>query len=469
MPFQFSEPILRRTRILKAGQYGEGPVLYWMSREQRADDSWPLLAAADAAASLKRPLLCIFCFAHSFSHARERHYSFLYKGLEETSRNINKQNAHIKILYGNPGTTVASLTSALDAALVIVDFDPYPEKQPWKNDFIERVSLPVYEVDGHNIIPAWIASPKKEYSAATFRKKVHPMLDSFLEDYPLFPELPYSEDIEIPFSLTLEDASAHITPDAAGAPLSSYSPGSSAARSVLRRFLDEKIHEYDTRRNNPALSALSDLSPWLHFGHLSPQRVALEAMKTPASSARNAFLEELIVRRELADNYCLYEPMAGKYEGLPEWGRKTLALHADDGRPHHYSMTELEEARTADPLWNAAQKEMVWKGKMHGWARMYWAKKILEWTETPEEAFERALILNDRYELDGRDPSGITGVSWAIGGLHDRPWAERSIFGMVRYMNDKGAARKFRVTDYTESVEAFISSRKTANHSNGQV
>lgn len=189
----------------------------------------------------------------------------------------------------------------------------------------------------------------------------------------------------------------------------------------------------------------------------------------PSSAARDAFLEELIVRRELSDNYCLYEPMAGKYKGLPEWSLKTLALHAGDQRPHHYSMAEFEEARTADTLWNAAQEEMVWKGKMHGWARMYWAKKILEWTETPEEAFERALILNDRYELDGRDPSGITGVSWAIGGLHDRPWGERSIFGMVPYMNDKGAARKFRVSDYIESVKSFITSRTTENRGKDQL
>jgi deoxyribodipyrimidine photo-lyase len=153
--------------------------------------------------------------------------------------------------------------------------------------------------------------------------------------------------------------------------------------------------------------------------------------------------------------------MAGTYEGLPEWSRKTLAAHAGDPRPRVYSLTELEEARTADPLWNAAQKEMMWKGKMHGWMRMYWAKKILEWTETPEEAFERALTLNDWYELDGRDPNGIAGVSWAIGGLHDRPWAKRPVFGMVRYMNDKGAARKFRVKDYIGRVEAYISNKKS--------
>lgn len=218
MPFQFSESILRRTRLLKDGHQGEGPVLYWMSREQREDDSWPLLAAADAAASLERPLLCIFCFAHSFSYAQERHYSFLIKGLEETSRNMRKHNKQMKILYGDPGATVASLTSALDAALVIVDFDPYPEKQPWRNKFLERVALPVYEVDGHNIIPAWIASPKKEYNAATFRRKVRPLLDSFLEEYPPFPELPPTGYIETPFSLTLEDMAARITPGAAKPP-----------------------------------------------------------------------------------------------------------------------------------------------------------------------------------------------------------------------------------------------------------
>ncbi len=463
MPFQFSEPFSRRAHLLQNGSQGKGPVLYWMSREQRAEDSWPLLAAAHAAASLDRPLICLFCFAPSFAHAQKRHYAFLIQGLKETSRQLRKYNTQMKILYGEPGPTVAALTATLDAALVFIDFDPFPEKQPWRKEFLDRVSTTVYEVDGHNIIPAWIVSPKKEYSAATFRRKVHPLLDSYLEEYPLFPELSPRESIETPLFLSLEDAAARVATETAEAPLSPYSPGSSAARAAMRRFFSERLNDYDTRRNNPALSALSDLSPWLHFGQLSPQRVALEALKTPQSPAREAFLEELIVRRELADNFCFYEPMAGTYDGLPEWGRKTLALHAGDRRPRLYTMAELEEARTGDPLWNAAQKEMVWKGKMHGWARMYWAKKILEWTETPEEAFERVLILNDRYELDGRDPSGVVGVSWAIGGLHDRPWAERSVFGMVRYMNDKGAARKFRVADYIESVNAFISNRTGEN------
>lgn len=461
MLFQFSAPFLRRTRLLCNGKHGGGPVLYWMSREQRAEDNWALLAAAHAASSLHRPLFCLFCFAPSFTHAREYHYSFLIKGLKETSRHIRKHNTLLKTLYGEPGITVGSLTAELDAALVVVDFDPYPHKRPWRSEFLERVSSPVYEVDGHNVIPAWNASPKKEYSAATFRKKVRPLLESYLEEYPAFPELPPAEGIDTPSFLALDEAAARFIPNTAETQTPRHSPGSSAARDAMRRFLSEKLQKYDIQRNNPALCAVSDLSPWLHFGQLSPQRVALETMKTPPTSARDAFLDELIVRRELADNFCLYEPMAGTYEGLPEWSRKTLAAHAGDPRPRVYSLTELEEARTADPLWNAAQKEMMWKGKMHGWMRMYWAKKILEWTETPEEAFERALTLNDRYELDGRDPNGIAGVSWAIGGLHDRPWAKRPVFGMVRYMNDKGAARKFRVKDYIGRVEAYISNKKS--------
>jgi deoxyribodipyrimidine photo-lyase len=173
------------------------------------------------------------------------------------------------------------------------------------------------------------------------------------------------------------------------------------------------------------------------------------------TESSRAYLEELIVRRELADNFCLYEEAAGTYSGLPEWARKTLDSHRNDPRPVIYDRLTLECAKTDDPLWNAAQKEMTLRGKMHGWARMYWAKKILEWSSSPEEAFTTALALNNRYELDGRDPNGISGISWAIGGLHDRLWPERPVFGTVRFMNYGGAARKFNVKRYIEKIDSL--------------
>jgi deoxyribodipyrimidine photo-lyase len=198
---------------------------------------------------------------------------------------------------------------------------------------------------------------------------------------------------------------------------------------------------------------VSHLSPYLHFGQLSAQRVALEAQGYDADiPAQEAFLEQLVVRRELSDNFCFYEPAYDRFEGLPAWARETLDRHRTDPRPYLYGLEEFEEARTHDPLWNAAQSQMVKTGYMHGYMRMYWAKKILEWTESPEEALRVAIYLNDRYELDGRDPNGYTGIAWCIGGLHDRAWGERPVFGKVRYMSAGGARRKFDAAAYIDMV-----------------
>jgi deoxyribodipyrimidine photo-lyase len=242
-----------------------------------------------------------------------------------------------------------------------------------------------------------------------------------------------------------------------GDPLEWITPGEHAASERLRIFLREGLERYGQERNDPGLDGLSGLSPWLHFGHLSAQRAAFAVSATPETESSKAFLEELIIRRELADNFCHFEEAAGTYGGLPEWSRKTLDAHRKDSRPVLYDIHTLEKARTSDPLWNAAQREMTSRGKMHGWARMYWAKKILEWSPSPEEAFITALFLNDRYELDGRDPNGIAGISWAIGGLHDRPWPERPVFGTVRYMNYGGAARKFNVKHYIQKIDSLVS------------
>ena len=194
---------------------------------------------------------------------------------------------------------------------------------------------------------------------------------------------------------------------------------------------------------------MSDLSPYLHFGQIAPQRVAREIQQADAPpEAKQAFLEELIVRRELSDNFCWYNPDYDKFSGFPEWAQKTLDQHRDDRREYLYSLEEFEQGRTHDALWNAAQLEMVLRGKMHGYLRMYWAKKILEWTASPEEALEIAIYLNDRYELDGRDPNGYVGVAWSIGGVHDRAWGERPVFGKIRYMNLSGCQRKFKVDQY---------------------
>lgn len=201
---------------------------------------------------------------------------------------------------------------------------------------------------------------------------------------------------------------------------------------------------------------MSELSPYLHYGHLAPQRLALEVSRSGAPEAdKEAYLEELLIRRELSDNFCLYNDQYDSLEGAPGWAQISLANHMHDRRDPTYSPEQLEAAQTHDELWNAAQLEMLKRGKMHGYMRMYWAKKILEWTPTPSEAVRIAIYLNDKYFLDGRDPNGYAGVLWAVAGLHDRPWFEREIFGQVRYMNYNGAKRKFDIGNYVAYVESL--------------
>jgi deoxyribodipyrimidine photo-lyase len=236
--------------------------------------------------------------------------------------------------------------------------------------------------------------------------------------------------------------------------------GESAAREALRRFV-AGMRGYATDRNDPTKAALSNLSSYLRFGQLAPQRAALDASAARATAREDAdaFLEELIVRRELSDNFCFYNPdgydrLEGLYPsfGNDSWAQRTLRDHAADARPYTYSREDLERARTHDELWNAAQDEMVLRGKMHGFLRMYWAKKILEWTPSPQEALDVAIFLNDKYELDGRDPNGYVGCAWAIAGLHDQGWAERAVFGKIRYMNFAGCSRKFDVRKYVRAI-----------------
>jgi len=224
--------------------------------------------------------------------------------------------------------------------------------------------------------------------------------------------------------------------------------GEAAAMKQLDRFLDLKLVDYERDRNDPNIDGQSGLSPYLHFGQISAQRVALQVLRSRKDGG--AFLEELIVRRELSDNYCYYNQHYDDTQGFPVWARTSLSEHEKDRREYLYTNSELEKARTHDDLWNAAEQEMVRTGKMHGYMRMYWAKKILEWTASPAAAQAAAIYLNDRYELDGRDPNGYTGIAWSLGGLHDRAWKERAIFGKVRYMNFNGARRKFDVRAYIE-------------------
>ena len=416
-----------------------------MNRDQRARDNWALLHARELAGADKA-LVVAFCLVPSYPGATLRHYDFMLRGLEETADTLAQQGIPFVLLTGDPAREVPALCDQAGAAALVTDFDPLRIKRQWLDAVSRAVSIPVHQVDAHNVVPAWVASDKQEYAARTIRPKIHRHLSEFLEAFPpLTPQQAAAPPLPAPDWAV---ARASLVCDATVGPVPTP-PGEAAAREHLDDFLAHRLPIYAERRNDPNADAVSGLSPYLHFGHLAAQRAALEAANRGADDNTAAFLEELVVRRELSDNYCLHNPRYDTLEGAAPWALTTLDDHRADPRPHLYTPAEFEQARTHSPLWNAAQLQLVRSGAMHGYMRMYWAKKILEWSPTPEDALATAIHLNDRYQLDGRDPNGYVGAQWSIAGLHDRPWKERPVLGKIRYMNANGCRRKFDVEAYT--------------------
>jgi deoxyribodipyrimidine photo-lyase len=376
----------------------------------------------------------------------------MLKGLQEVARDLDDLNLPFFLLTGEPVRELPAFVERYRIGAVVGDFSPLRLVRGWKTAVAEKIRVPLEEVDAHNVVPCWVTSPKAEYGAYTLRPKLKRLLPAFLEDFPALSRHPRGWEGEIP-GIPWKDLTATLAIDPTVPEVTWLTPGERQARAALAHFLEQKLPFYGERRNDPTQDGQSDLSPYLHFGHLAAQRVALEVEERRGLDAsREAFLEELIVRRELADNFCFYQPQYDTFAGFPVWAQKTLNQHRRDKREHLYTVEALESGRTHDELWNAAQGEMVRRGKMHGYMRMYWAKKILEWTASPEEAQAAAIYLNDRYELDGRDPNGYAGIAWSIGGVHDRAWFERPVFGKIRYMSYNGCRKKFKVEAYIKQT-----------------
>jgi deoxyribodipyrimidine photo-lyase len=430
-----------RTRTLKEGRAGEGPVLYWMSREQRAEDNWALLHAQDLAVARDRPLVVAFCLAPAFLGAAVRQYAFMLKGLRGTVEALRDSNLGFRLLRGDPGEEVASLAAGVDALHIVTDADPLKVKGAWREALLAATDRPVTLVDAHNVVPVWAASDKREWAAYTIRPRIHRQLPRFLTELPPLLEHPHSWDDG---AEELDPASllGSMDLDASVPEVDRPRPGPGAGIDLLAEFIDQRLDTYDEARNDPSVDGTSRLSPYLHFGQLSPQRAAWEAHQADLGGT-DAFIEEAVVRRELADNFCHYEPRYDSTAVFPDWARATLEDHLSDPRERIYGLEELEKGRTDDQLWNAAQRQMVRTGWMHGYMRMYWAKRLLVWTPTPEDAMAVAIHLNDRYQLDGRDPNGYAGIAWSIGGVHDRAWGPRPVFGKVRSMSPTATPRKF--------------------------
>ncbi|RJR20026.1 MAG: deoxyribodipyrimidine photo-lyase [Nitrospiraceae bacterium] len=439
-----------RARLVQEGKTIEGPVLYWMSRDQRMQDNWALCSAQHLALKQKVPLVAAFCLVPQFLGATIRQYGFMLRGLEELEAGLGKKLIPFILLTGAPDREIPRLVKKIGASCLITDFDPLKIKREWKQTVADRIDIPFYEVDAHNIVPCWTASPRQEYAAYTFRPKMRKLLPEFLQDIPLLINHPFAFKgmREI---INWKKVRSSLRVDNTVEEVDWLKPGEKAAKTMLRDFVKKKLPGYDKKRNDPTVDGQSNLSPYLHFGQISAQRIAIEVHSSPApGNDKDAFLEELIVRRELSDNFCFYNTDYDSVEGFPSWARESLDKHSRKPREYIYSTEQFEHALTHDELWNAAQLEMVTKGKMHGYMRMYWAKKILEWTGSPEKAMEVAIYLNDRYELDGRDPNGYTGIAWSIGGVHDRAWNERRVFGKIRYMSYNGCKGKFDVKRYIE-------------------
>ncbi len=438
----------RRVRSRNEAPIGAGPVVYWMQRDQRIDDNWALLYAAKQAKLRQVPLAVVFNLVDIFGQTTYRHYDFMFKGLAEVEAALRARGISFFLLRGLPTTTIPEFVCLHQVGEVVVDQNPLRFTDAWRAQVADKLPVRLTEVDAHNIVPVWVASPKAEFAAYTFRPKVTLLLREFLTEFPVLPAVtslpaPEPNDWEGLLSAVRTDRSVGV--------VSWIVPGSAAATAALREFCNERLSGYDERRNDPNEEAQSNLSPYLHFGQLAPQRVALAVRAAFASRAdQDAFLEELIVRRELTDNYCFYTEAYDQVAGAHEWAQKTIAEHAKDAREYVYDRAVLEAGATHDKLWNAMQTQLRQTGKLHGWCRMYWAKKILEWSTDAQTAINDALYLNDRYELDGNDPNGVVGVMWSIAGVHDRAWNERPIFGKIRYMNFAGAKRKFDVAAYIE-------------------
>ncbi|EGD72636.1 DNA photolyase [Salpingoeca rosetta] len=448
-------------------------VVYWMSRDQRAKDNWALLYARSLARSARVPLVVVFSLVPKFLDATIRHYGFMLRGLHQTAKHLHEKLVPFHLLQGSAATTVPAFAAQHEAAAVICDMSPLRVPLRWVKDVgqaLEAQNVPLLQVDAHNIVPVWVTSQKQEYAARTIRPKIHKHLDTYLQP---FPELDANDkdtlgDMELPPVFDLEAQFDMLEVDTSVKEVDWIEPGYEQGMAAAEAFGRDRAKKFDELRNNPNEDVCSNLSPYFHFGQISAAAVVLllkSKYSKKAAKGVQTFIEEAVVRRELSDNFCFYNRRYDSIDGAAVWARDTLDTHRHDKREYVYTREQLEQGKTHDDLWNAAQLQMVERGKMHGFLRMYWAKKILEWTATPEDALQTALFLNDRYELDGRDPNGYVGCMWSIAGIHDQGWAERAVFGKIRYMNYKGCKRKFDVARF---VSRFPQAVANAAEVNGQ-
>ena len=449
-----------RVRVIRDGPADpEGRcVLYWMQRSQRGRDNPALNLAIELGDAIGKPVLAVFGLTADYPGAQRRHYRFLVDALPEIRDDLEARGVPFVIRQGNPDAVALAVAREARAAVVVGDENPLLVGKAWRQRLAESLRVPFLCVDSDVVAPTSLF-PKEEYAARTIRPKIHKVWREYLTHIPN-PSARHSwtsTETALPRGEPIDpDALLKALRVGGVAEVPGHRGGPREAGRRLQRFVRERLSGYTTERNQPTPYHTTELSAHLHFGHISPVTIALAAIDSAAPREDvDTLLEELIVRRELAINFIARNPNYARIDGCPRWAIETLAKHERDPRPHLYSAEQFEAATTHDPLWNAAQREMVQTGRMHNYLRMYWAKKILEWSPDAATAFAIAVDLNDRYEMDGRDPNGYTGVAWAIGGKHDRPWPERPIYGTVRSMTYGGMCKKFNTEAYIERVRTL--------------
>jgi deoxyribodipyrimidine photo-lyase len=423
-----------------------------MQRAQRGRDNLALDVAVNVGNTLRKPVVVFLAPIPFYPNANARHYSFLADGIPDIAQDLARRGIYFGFRT-YPEHSLLKFCAEVHAALLVGDENPLREPEKWRSQVSRQIRVPFWTVDADVIVPSRLLG-REHYAARTIRPRLNEFLPEFLvpEKNPVaqvrwvrpahLHTLPVNTDFTAEWIL---DRSVSAVRDRRG--------GSQRAHLTLQRFVDKKLAAYPAQRNHPELDGTSQLSPYLHFGHIGPSTVALAVQSADAPrTAKDAFLEQLIIRRELSVNFARYNPSYDSLDCLEPWADRSLADHASDPKPIVYSQNQLENAETHDPLWNAAQKQMMLIGWMHNYLRMYWAKKILEWSPSAGIAYQRAVWLNDRYELDGRDPNGYAGIAWAIVGKHDRPWFERPVFGKVRYMSLASTSRKFDSRRFIEQI-----------------
>jgi deoxyribodipyrimidine photo-lyase len=446
-----------RVRIRRGGvpRPGGKCVVYWMQRAQRAHENPALETAVACANALGLPLVVWFSAIHNFPRANLRHYHFLQQGMRDVAEALAERGIGFVIRRPIDGEShkLEAFLEEVQAAMVVGDENPLRDLEKWRSAFARKTKLPYITVDADVVVPSAIFD-RTFTLLHHFRPKLRAQLDTFLvpiEKHPVqhpwkkkLPTWPLAEDVTEGFPNF----------DRTVQPVEGFHGGSKAALKRLHEFTTRRLATYDSDRNHPELAGTSELSPYLHFGHIGPITIALAVQDAVANGHAHKdqaekYLDELIGWRELSVLFVKHNPDTyDTWECAEPWAHKSLREHARDVRPYTYTLKQLEKAETHDELWNAAQRQMAREGWMHNYMRMYWGKKILEWSPNPAKAFEWAVLLNDKYELDGRDPNSYSGIAWAIVGKHDRPWFDRPIFGQIRYMSGQSTGKKFDSARY---------------------